>query len=77
MTINDMKSGDSAQITHLDLLHPQAMRLLDLGFIPGTSITFLRRAPLGDPLVVEIRRRTLMLRKDEALAVSVSAEEKS
>lgn len=75
MTINDLKTGSRAQIKHLDLLSPCAMRLLDLGFVPGTQIQLQARAPLGEPMLVELRQHTLMLRKSEAQSVFIRAEE--
>lgn len=76
MTISDLKAGSFAQITQLDLLSPSAPRLLDLGFVPGTQVRVLSRAPLGEPILIELRRHTLMLRKSEAQSVFVSVEEK-
>ncbi len=46
-------------------------RLLDLGLVPGTSVLVLRRAPLGDPSVYELRGYQLCLRRSEAERVSV------
>ena len=37
-------------------------RLQDLGFVPGTSVVIRRRAPLGDPVEIEIRGYRLCLR---------------
>ena len=77
MTINDLKTGAYGEIKRLDLLSPCAVRLLDLGFVPGTRVHLLARAPLGDPLLVELRRHTLMLRKSEAQAVQITLEKKA
>lgn len=46
-------------------------RLLDLGLVPGTRVVVLRRAPLGDPSVYELRGYQLCLRRSEAERVSV------
>ena len=74
MTINDLQSGQTAQIAHVDLLSPYAVRLLETGFAEDTEITVLARAPLGDALLLQLRRHTLMLRKEEAQAVHVLPE---
>jgi Fe2+ transport system protein FeoA len=37
-------------------------RLADLGLVPGTSVTLVRRAPLGDPLEIELRGFRLCVR---------------
>ncbi len=46
-------------------------RLADLGFLPGTSVAVVRRAPLGDPLVVELRGYQLCVRRRDASLVEV------
>jgi ferrous iron transport protein A len=49
-------------------------RLQDLGFVPGTSLVILRRAPLGDPLEIEIRGYRLCLRCAQLDALRVELE---
>jgi ferrous iron transport protein A len=46
-------------------------RLLELGLVPGVVVKVLRRAPLGDPLVIQVRGYDLSLRKSEAAVVEV------
>lgn len=46
-------------------------RLLDLGLVPGTPVLVLRRAPLGDPSVYELRGYQLCLRRSEAERIAV------
>lgn len=52
----------------------QASRLADLGFLPGTPVTCLRRAPLGDPRLYELRGVQLCLREAEAACIRVSLD---
>jgi ferrous iron transport protein A len=49
-------------------------RLLDLGFVPGTSVKVLRRAPLGDPVEIEIRGYRLCLRRSQLRDLEVETE---
>ena len=56
---------------HVDPGSPVSRRLLDLGFVPGTRVRVLRRAPLGDPTVYELRGTQLCLRRSEAARVWV------
>jgi ferrous iron transport protein A len=58
--IADVRAGDAV-----------GERLLDLGLLPGTPILVLRRAPLGDPSVYELRGYQLCLRRSEAERVRV------
>ncbi len=46
-------------------------RLLDMGVIPGETVTIHNRGPLGFPLEIAIQGYALTLRKDEAEAVTV------
>lgn len=46
-------------------------RLLELGLVPGTAVTLLRTAPLGDPLELEVRGACLSIRRAEAALVEV------
>ncbi len=47
-------------------------RLADLGFVPGTDVTVLRRAPFGDPIEVELRGYRICLRESQLRALSVT-----
>jgi ferrous iron transport protein A len=46
-------------------------RLQDLGFVPGTAVVIRRRAPLGDPVEIEIRGYRLCLRLAQLDALRV------
>jgi len=45
--------------------------LLELGVVPGVSITVHQEAPLGDPLELRIRGCSLSIRKTEAAVIEV------
>lgn len=42
------------------------LRLREMGLLPGTPVTLVRTAPLGDPLEIKLRGYHLTLRKSEA-----------
>jgi len=42
-----------------------ARRLGELGFVPGTEIQVVRRAPLGDPIEIELRGYRVCLRREQ------------
>ena len=48
-------------------------RLADLGFVPGTELCIVRRAPFGDPLELEIRGYRMCLRAEQLAALRVIA----
>lgn len=52
-------------------------RLLDLGFVPGTRLKIVRRAPFGDPLEIEIRGTRLCFRRSQLRGLRVIPEEQT
>jgi Fe2+ transport system protein FeoA len=50
-------------------------RLRDLGFVPDTELQVVRRAPLGDPVEIEIRGYRLCLRLAQLRGLRVRVEE--
>jgi len=49
-------------------------RLQDLGFVPGTRLEVRRRAPLGDPVEIELRGYRLCLRTEQLDCLRVEVE---
>lgn len=48
-----------------------ALRLMEMGILPGVEIKLIGTAPLGDPLEFELRGYRLSLRRTEASLVAV------
>lgn len=48
-----------------------SLKLIELGCIPGTKITMVRKAPLGDPLAFACSGSLISLRIQEATTVQV------
>jgi Fe2+ transport system protein FeoA len=72
MTLDTLVPGQ--QGTVLQLQGPEALRrrLMEIGFVPGSSVRFVLATPFGDPLVFSLRGTSLALRKSEAHCVLVS-----
>jgi Fe2+ transport system protein FeoA len=66
-----LRVGSLAVVDGVESGSPVSRRLLDLGFVPGTPVRVLRRAPLGDPTLYEVRGTRLCLRRTEAERVRV------
>ena len=66
MTLEDLKPGVQASVREVQGEESFQQRLFDLGFLPGTPIVLLRKAPWGDPLEVKLRGYRLALRKKDA-----------
>jgi len=76
-TICDLKTGQSAVIAKVVTEGTLRQHFLDMGLIPGTMVTLVKTAPLGDPLEVSVHGYSLSLRKSEAatILIDTTAEE--
>jgi len=68
-----MVPGQTGRIEAFEGDGREVRRLMEMGLIPGTEVRFVRTAPLGDPLEIELRGYNLSLRRAEAALISVSA----
>jgi len=66
LKLSQLPVGARAAIRSFPGQGPAFLRLREMGVLPGTTITLLRTAPLGDPLEVQVRGYSLTLRKSEA-----------
>ena len=71
LSLADLQPGSDAWVEAVDGDTSIGRRLLDLGFVPGTAVRVLRRAPLGDPVEYELRGYRLCLRRSEARRIRV------
>lgn len=62
------------QVIAVDDGDPRGRRLLDLGFLPGTRLRVVRCAPLGDPVLYELRGYRVCLRRDDADRIQVQVD---
>jgi ferrous iron transport protein A len=69
--LDALSVGDSATVTRVGNSRAVALRLMEMGILPGTRVVLERVAPLGDPLVVRVRGYALSLRREEARHVEV------
>ena len=70
MTIKDLKPGMSATVQTLLGHGALKRRMLDMGITRGTKVVMNKRAPFGDPLIINVRGYTLSLRGEDAESVS-------
>lgn len=75
ITLAKLKPGQSAVITQLPGEEVLAMRLREMGLLRGTWVTFLRSAPLGDPMEFRLRGFELSIRAADAAQVLVEVRE--
>jgi len=77
MTLDKLKAGERAVIRAVRGEGALRLRLLDMGLIPRTKLTFRKAAPLGDPIEINIRGYELTLRLNEAQNIEVEKIEES
>lgn len=67
----DLREGDTAVLESIDLPGDLSHRLMELGFLPGTSVTAARSAPGGDPRVFRVDGTEIALRGETAARLFV------
>jgi ferrous iron transport protein A len=65
-----MKPGESAVISGFTDEH-LSVKLLEMGFLPGTLVRFNFSAPFGDPICVNVSGFDVSLRLEEADTISI------
>jgi len=73
--LSQLAVGASAIVRELPKQGTAFLRLREMGLLPGTVVSLVRTAPLGDPLEIKVRGYHLTLRKTEAeqIVVELSA----
>ena len=74
MTLRDLKIGQSALITHVGGEGALRQHFLDMGVIPGTEVTLIKYAPMGDPMQLLIHGYLLTLRLDDAAHITITTD---
>ncbi|QXE17491.1 ferrous iron transport protein A [Clostridium sp. 001] len=72
MSICDLKLGEIGMIKSIRGNEKLVKRLLALGCIEGTEVLLKNCAPLGDPIVINLRGFNLAIRKKDAQNISVN-----
>lgn len=60
----DLRVGESAILSELELAPPVAEHLMNLGFVPGLEVKVLRSGPGGDPRVYRVDGTEIAMRRD-------------
>lgn len=72
MKLDTLEIGKDAVVASV-ASDDQALRqhILDMGLTPGTEVTMMKYAPMGDPLEIRLRGYELTLRKDDAARIEL------
>lgn len=71
MTLADLKKGESRTVLSIRGDGAVTRRLMEMGLIPGVSVSMVKTAPFGDPLEIRVRGYSLALRRNEAETVEL------
>ena len=75
MTVKELKIGQSAVIEKVGGEGALRQHLLDMGVLPGTEVTLIKLAPLGDPMQISIHGYELTIRLEDAGKIEVKKQE--
>jgi len=70
-SLAEIALGRTAKIASVGGPRAFRRRLLEMGLVPGIDVKVVTRAPLGDPLQIEVRGGQWSIRKDEAAQIEV------
>jgi len=69
--LGELEAGTRAIVRKVSGEPELLRRLMELGFVPGTMITLVRRAPMGDPIELRLRGTHFSIRNSEADRIDV------
>ena len=72
IALSELKAKEKGEIVTLKAKGEIRRRLLDMGLVKGVQITVVRKAPLGDPIEINLKGFNLSLRKEEAQSIVVN-----
>lgn len=72
MTLDDALVGQTVRIERVGGEGALRQHFLDMGLIGGASVTFVKYAPMGDPLQFRVHGYELTLRREDAVKIEVS-----
>ncbi len=75
MTLDKLEIGSSAAITRVGGDGPLRQHFLDMGMIPGTCVTLMKYAPMGDPMQLRVSGYELSLRIADAQKIEIEPVE--
>ena len=71
MTLKELEIGKSATIVSVGGSGALRQHILDMGVTPGTEVTVVKYAPMGDPVEIRVHGYELTLRLDDAAKIEI------
>ena len=69
--LDEFKIGEQGVVTMVEGEGRVRRRLFDMGITPGATIVLKKKAPLGDPIEINVRGYELTLRENEACLITL------
>lgn len=73
--LTDLKKGQAALITAMEMGDESLNKLVEMGLGVGRRVSLVGRAPMGDPVVIEVIGYRLAMRAKEARLIKVAPVE--
>lgn len=71
MTLSELKKGQYARVSHMNVNGNMRRRLQDIGLVKGASVGRVGVSPLGDPSAYLIKGAMIAIRNKEAEQICV------
>lgn len=76
MKLSQLKGGQKATILNFSELSTDVRKkLMVMGLLPKTEVQLIRKAPMGDPLQIEVRGVSLAVRTKIADSIAVEVKQ--
>ena len=72
ITLTNLPIGSEGRVVSVNADNGIARRIMEMGVIPGVTVSVVKAAPFGDPIEIRVRGYSLAMRKTEADAIEVS-----
>lgn len=77
MRLSDLKTGESATVVKVVGHGGFRRRIMEMGFVRGTSVSVVLNAPLKDPIEYQVKGYKISLRRSEAKMIVVITEQEA
>ncbi|HEX2864977.1 MAG TPA: ferrous iron transport protein A [Deinococcales bacterium] len=74
VSLSQLGPGECASVLGVERDSPLRRRLMELGFVRGARVQVLRRAPMGDPVEVQVGGTRLALRAIDLGSISIEPD---
>ena len=71
-TLDRLPVGRQATVTALSAPEEQRRRLLELGFVPGGTVSAVQESPWGDPVAYCVCGAVIALRRTDARQIFIA-----